>query len=161
MWGDPLGLQVRAPSGRFPPPLPLRVGRFPRPFPLVSLCLSGSPCHPRPSVVAAVSVPLSVLVLLWLARRPPGGFPLPPFPYPRGSLRERSHAVFAVGVGEESWGEGPSPLEAHLPYRNADLGVPFSASAGMGNPGATYLPPSPSREPARRPQTSDFNAKAE
>ncbi len=36
-----------------------------------------------------------------------------------GSLRERSYDVSAVGEGEASRGEGPSPLEAHPPSRPA------------------------------------------
>ena len=56
------------------------------------------------------------------------GFSVPPSPSPR----ERSHDVLAVGEGlpagrvegEESRGEGPSPLEAPPPNRNADLCPP-------------------------------------
>ena len=59
----------------------------------------------------------SVFVPQWLARRPSGGFP-GRFPAP-GGPRERSHDVLAGGEGEESRGEGSSPLEVHSLYRPA------------------------------------------
>jgi len=57
-----------------------------------------------------------------------------------GSIRVRSHDVLAVGEGEESRGEGPSPLEAHSLYRNADLCPPVRLPTGRHLPVATPRP---------------------
>jgi len=72
-----------------------------------------------------------------------------------GSLREHSHDVLAVGEGEESRGEDPSPLEVHSLYRNADPCPPFRLPPGWIIPAPPTARRTLPRPPSATPKPSE------
>ena len=64
---------------------------------------------------------------------------------PNASPSFSSHDVLAVGEGEESRGEGPSPLEAHSPYRLAPTRGGESPVAPFARGPGGQRPPAASR----------------